>query len=189
MSLNLITPPSTALVELADVKSHLRVDHSNEDGLIGIYIAAATSYFDGYSGILGRALRSQVWQLTLDSFPSGPIRIPLGPVKSIDAVKYFDPAGVLQTWTPSGNYEGDLLSDDAWVLPVNGWPTTQTAANSVSVVFTAETSPMPAAIQAAALLMIGHMYANREAVTTATPPTELPLGVMALVAPFRRSVI
>ena len=34
-------------------------------------------------------------------------------------------------------------------------------------------------------LMLGHLYANREAVVTGVTTAELPLGVDALVRPYR----
>ena len=40
-------------------------------------------------------------------------------------------------------------------------------------------------ILAAMRLMLGHLYANREAVVTGVTTTELPLGVDALVRPYR----
>jgi hypothetical protein len=40
-------------------------------------------------------------------------------------------------------------------------------------------------INAACLLILGHLYANREAVVTGTIATELPQGSMALLTPHR----
>jgi len=45
--------------------------------------------------------------------------------------------------------------------------------------------PVPAPIKHAALLMVGHFYENREAVPDFRAATVLPLGVEALVAPYR----
>ncbi len=47
-------------------------------------------------------------------------------------------------------------------------------------------STVPAPIRHAILLMVGHLYGSRDAVTTtAAQPAELPLGVQALLAPYR----
>jgi hypothetical protein len=47
--------------------------------------------------------------------------------------------------------------------------------------------PLPASIKAAILLMLGHLYENREA--TIMPPSasmsELPLGVQSLLTPYQ----
>ena len=39
------------------------------------------------------------------------------------------------------------------------------------------------------LLLIGHLYANREAVVSGVTPTELPLAVDALLAPESMIVV
>lgn len=41
------------------------------------------------------------------------------------------------------------------------------------------------AIQAACLLILGHLFANREDVVTGTISTEIPMGSRHLLAPFR----
>lgn len=51
--------------------------------------------------------------------------------------------------------------------------------------------PLPASIKAAILLMIGHLYENREATNQGggfgtTLVNELPLGVQALLIPYQR---
>jgi len=40
-------------------------------------------------------------------------------------------------------------------------------------------------IKVAMLLLVGHFFLNREAVTTNLTPTELPLGVRSLLMPYR----
>ena len=58
--------PSETPVTLADAKAHLRVDHGDEDTLIGALVSAATEYLDGWDGILGRCLVTQTWTLERD---------------------------------------------------------------------------------------------------------------------------
>ena len=49
-------------------------------------------------------------------------------------------------------------------------------------------SSIPAPIRSAALLMIGHLYQNREAVTGyGAALQETPMGVEALLAPYRKA--
>ena len=45
---------------------------------------------------------------------------------------------------------------------------------------------VPAAIKQAMLLLIGHWFANREAVNVGNIVTAMPLAVEALIAPYRR---
>ena len=51
-----------------------------------------------------------------------------------------------------------------------------------------ETTPLPAAVEQAQYLLIGHFYENREA-TGPAANTEISIGVDRLVAPFREQGI
>jgi uncharacterized phiE125 gp8 family phage protein len=189
MTLKLKTAPSTTPITLAEAKAHLRVDHTDEDTLIQTLLDAAVSHFDGYTGILGRCMISQVWELYYDAFPSGDMQVPLGNIISIDTVEYVDPATEIYTTWADTNYEVDEKSVEGWIVPIDTWPTAMETTNAVRVTFTAgfgsAAASVPAAIRAALLLMIGHLYKNREAITDAAM-AELPMGVRALIDPFRR---
>lgn len=52
-----------------------------------------------------------------------------------------------------------------------------------------EADPLPAPVAHAVLLLVAHYYENRMAVVGDKPATVLPLGVNALVAPFREESI
>jgi uncharacterized phiE125 gp8 family phage protein len=94
MALTLITPPTVQPISLVEAKQHLRVVDNDDDDIIQLYIQAATEYVDGPYGFLGRALVTQVWQLTLDSFSAAhEIKIPLPPLQGIISIEYDDPSG------------------------------------------------------------------------------------------------
>ncbi len=82
------TSPAELPVSIFEARSHLRVDHSEDDALIAGYIAAATDALDGRDGLLGRALVTQRWRLVLDAFPAGPIVLPLPPLRSVLSLSY-----------------------------------------------------------------------------------------------------
>lgn len=180
MGYRLITPPAATPVTLAEAKAQLRVDHNDEDGKIEALIAAATSYLDGRSGVLGRCIVSQTWELTLDAFPAEEIEIPLGPVQSVPALTYVDLAGATQT-VNSGDYYLDTTSLTAWVMPEIEWPSTMEAANAVTVRFVAGTAvaDVPPAIKHALLLLVSAWYDDRAG-------SGMPPAVDYLIAPFRR---
>lgn len=196
MALVSVTPPAATPISVAEAKLHLRVDHDADDGLIDALVQAAAGHIDGRDGWLGRCLMPQTWDLVLEKFPTGGIRIPLAPLLEIESVKYIDDAGVTQTVAPEG-YRVDDANVPGWVVPVaTGWPVAGDTINAVRVRFRAgyegqETdSPpgpngVPAPIKAALKLLVGHWYANREAVNVGNIVSDLPWAVSALLTPYR----
>src|SRR3546814_12789332 len=75
---------------------------------------------------------------------------------------------------------------DGRLLPAIGasWPV---AAGPVTVTFSAgfAAGQCPGALVSAVKLMLGHLFANREAVVTSGTVSELPLGVQTLCALYR----
>ena len=189
MPLKLISAPAERAVSLLEAKAHLRVDHADEDALISIFLDAALAHLDGRDGVLGRALVTQTWELPLDAFPRDTvIGIPLAPVQSVTSIQYRDAAGALQTFL-AANYVLDAISEPARIdlAPGASWPGTQDVPNAVTIRFVAgygAATTVPPALKAAVLLLVGHLYRNREA-TTAEALAALPMGVDALIAPFR----
>jgi uncharacterized phiE125 gp8 family phage protein len=167
MGLKLITSPGAEPLTLAEVKAHLRITHSSDDAMLAIYLAAARQWIDGPDGWLNRAIMLQTWELSLDTFPSAEIRLPLIPVKQIDSIKYDDSNGAEQTMPP-GDYFLDNPAHPSWVLPYvgTGWPSTMATANAVRVRFICgydTAAVVPATLKAAVLLMTGYLYEHREA--------------------------
>jgi uncharacterized phiE125 gp8 family phage protein len=186
--LDLVTPPASEPITLAEAKAHLRVDHADEDTLIEAYIAGARSSVEA---VLKASLLETVWQYRIDGGFPREIRLPIGPVLTTNglAVTYVDGAGAVQTLDPA-SYQASLGST-AVIRPAYAlvWPVTRPELDAVRVTFRAgwpAAADLPAAVRAALLLMIGHLYANREAVIPAGALTELPLGVHNLLMPFVR---
>ncbi|MEH6773715.1 MAG: head-tail connector protein [Cereibacter changlensis] len=71
----LIDPPADPVVDLPDMKTHLRVRHSDDDAQIEAMEQAAVSHLDGWSGLLGRAIMPQTWSETFTC--GGPYRLAL----------------------------------------------------------------------------------------------------------------
>lgn len=169
------TAPTVAPITLSEAKAQTRVDHNDEDVLIQHYIDAATSLLDGLTGILGRCLVTQSWQMEIDAI-TGPILLPF-PDSSIDGALFTDAAG--------GTLAYDLALQDQRLLlrPNSGH------GRPVKITFTAgygAAAAVPAAIRQAMLLLIGQWYDNREAVTVGAAGSLMPLAVDALLAPYRR---
>ena len=182
-----IAAPSVEVVTLPAAKAHLRVDHSADDSLITALIGAAVQYFDGRSGILGRALGTQTWRLETAAPAGGCLSLELPPVSAVDKVEYLRD-GAMVEWPDSEwrlGYKGEI----AFVVPLENrvWPSTDARENAWSVSFTAgaAAADVPEPLRVALLMLIGHFYQNREAVS-AGGMAELPLAVSALIAPYRR---
>lgn len=191
----LITPPAIQPVTLTDAKLHLRVDHDDEDTLIESLIRAATEHLDGWTGVLGRCLVEQVWRQDHDRF-ARQMCIPLGPVIVVQSITWRDPVGQLHT-VPSSSY--DLRIDEAGNAMVRFdadyvFPANLHESRAVAITFKGgyannpgppETSTLPDPLKIAILLLIGHWYQNREAISAAGMAS-LPFAVEALIAPYRR---
>lgn len=113
---------------------------------------------------------------------------------SIDSVSYVDGNGTTQTWS-SALYRTDIpagpTAGPARLTPIYSgvWPQTQGVINAFTVRFTAgygtTAASVPYDIKAAIKLLIGHLYANREAVNIGNIVTPLPLGVESLLWPYK----
>jgi uncharacterized phiE125 gp8 family phage protein len=184
----LVTPAAATPVSVTEAKAHLRVDHTGDDTLITSLIAAATEHLDGYSGILGRCLVTQTWRQDFDGFAKT-MRLPLL-ASTISSVKYRNSAGQLSTVTATDYaLKADELGSYVRFDDGFSFPSDLAQSQAVLIEFTAgfgNAAAVPAAIKAAILLLIGHWYANREAVSVGHVATELPMAVDALIEPYRR---
>ena len=165
MALKLITAATTYPVTLADAKLHCKVDDAADDALITAMITSAAELAEQQ---LGRALMTQTWELTLDSFPDA-FELTRVPVQSVTSVKYYDTTGTLQTLA-SNLYSVDTADGDgfAYIAPAynTSWPDTREQINAVVVRFVAgytDAASVPEPIKTWIKLMIGTMYENREA--------------------------
>ncbi|MHB8286535.1 MAG: head-tail connector protein [Caulobacteraceae bacterium] len=156
-----ITPPELIL-DLDLVKKHCRVDDSDSDDLLPIYMGAAQANIDGPGGWLGRALGVQTLELRMESFRgqdwsfghdwrgwddcdtdwgrwSHPrrfarIELPYPPFISVTSITYEDQTGADQVLNPSG-----WNAVDGEVSPAFGdvWPTGRITADAVRIQYQA----------------------------------------------------
>ena len=192
MALELVTAPAAEPILIAVAKAHLRVDVNDDDPLIVGLVAAATIEAENYTR---RALITQTWDLKLDRFPAHEILLPKAPLASVTTVKYTDNDGNQQTWADS-NYTVDTpvgpQADVGKIVRAFGvsWPSTRNVINAVEIRFvagygTTGATDVPDPILSGMLLLIGHLYENRQAVITGTIATELPMTTRSLWMPFR----
>ncbi len=188
MTLILVAPPAAEPVSLGQTKAFLKVDHDDEDALIGTLIAAARLHVEA---AIRRVLVAQGWRLVLDGWPPPGLRgrtveIPLSPVSSVDAVTVFDREGAPVVLDPSA-YVADVSSYPARLLVRDG-VSPGAAFNGVEIDFTAgygDAGDVPAPIVQAILQLVAHWYETREPVAFGGPVTEVPRTVAALIASYR----
>jgi uncharacterized phiE125 gp8 family phage protein len=164
MRLELITAPAVEPVSVADAKGHLRVDEAvtAEDALIARHIIAARRLVEAYTR---RKLVTQKWRLLRDSFCAPIVLGDLAPVATIDAVKYIDTAGALQTLDPA-TYQLLKEAPARVVLAFDkSWPDLRGDREGVRVEVTCGyggAAAVPEDITAALLLLVADLYEKRE---------------------------
>jgi uncharacterized phiE125 gp8 family phage protein len=206
MGLRIAAEPDVEPITLADLRLHLGIvpyevdsngagDHPH-DAMIMAMLAAARTHAEEFTG---RSIALKTYELRLDGWPEDTeVELPMPPLVSIESVKYIDADEVEQTISAT-DYVIDTYEPTAgWLLPASGttWPTPLAVVNCVRIRYRAgyqvpepDSSPedapdLPGAIRAALLLLVGHFYENREAVSSKAL-TEVPLAVTALLRPYR----
>lgn len=187
-SLEQVTAPTDMVVSLEEAKLHLRVDHDDEDSLIEQIIKATTERAELFQL---RAYAQQTFRLTLPRFPNGrTILLPRPPLQSVESIEYTDADGASQTLS-SDRYRVDTASEPGRVILIydDEWPDTRNDPDAVKIEYTAgyaDVADVPATRRAAILLLIGHLYENRETVTVGSGPTfQIPMGPEYLLSPER----
>lgn len=180
----LIAPTAANMpaVTLADAKAGLGITDASQDATVTAAIAAAADALDpATGGWLGRALRTQQWELQLRSFgqraglaglpyvnPRTPaqahqIVLPYPPLVSVDSVKYLDAAGVDQTLVLGAGYRvigmGQTFGKAAIAPPYGqSWPVPRVDEASIRIRFTcgyddsAALTAMPRSLKQAIIL-------------------------------------
>ncbi|MBV5268973.1 MAG: phage head-tail connector protein, partial [Afipia sp.] len=181
---------------LAEVKAALDIGYTAKDDLLNGLIDAATSYLDGWTGILGRCLVEQTWRQDFNDFRSC-LRLPLFPVISVASVKYTDTDGVEQTIAdPDYSLRNDDLGAYVEFVSTYSFPSLNAEGSSVRAEYVAGyanggtspnfTSTVPAAIKQAIMLMIRQWFDNPSATNVGNIVSPMPFAVDALLAPYRR---
>jgi uncharacterized phiE125 gp8 family phage protein len=184
MQVTVITPPATEPVTRVEAKAHLRVDVTDDDTYIDNLIKYAREQCEFGSR---RAFVTQTLELRMESWPlDGDIEFPMPPLQSVTSIKWTDTSDVEHTMAPTdyvvyANMDPGVM----YLKPTAQWPAgVLQIGPSIAVRFVAgygAAAAVPASYKQAILLLVGHMYENREAVVVGTTTSVLPMAVASLL--------
>ena len=181
MALRLVTPPASEPVSVADAHAHLQIPDADtqhdawlEGRIPGIRIQAEAATRRGFI--------EQDWRKTLDRFPCGAIELLPCRVLAVTAIEYTNSVGATVALVEDADYQVDLESEPARVMPVAGssWPVAGAGyANAVTIDFTVgygdAAEDVPEGIKTWILERLATLFAFREQVTEdgkAVPPPD-----------------
>ncbi|MFZ1792018.1 MAG: head-tail connector protein [Anaerolineae bacterium] len=188
MPTRLVTPPTLKPLSVAALKTHLRIDHADEDEYLAALIDVATQFVEERAW---RALLTQTREIAMDEWPGGrEIELPFAPIQSVASVKYITSQGMEVIVAPE-NFALNAVCEPGRLVLQRGasWPNGELAATGgVRVQYVCgwdEASKIPPSLVHAVRIMCGHLYENREVAITGTIITQVPEGINALIEPFR----
>lgn len=191
MSYTLTTAPAAEPLTLAEVKNFCQVEAdvtADDTLLLAVLLPAARQACEH---LTGRALITQQWRRTLDSFGCGPIELEHAPLASVQSVEYMDSAGAWQT-ASSTLYTVDTASLPGRVALAFGqvWPQVQYQIASVRINYTAgygaAGSAVPEGLRHWMLMRIRGMYELRgESVEVMRGQLAKPSFIDGLLDPYR----
>ncbi len=209
-----IVAPTAEPLTLDECRQHLRVvayeaDDSDSDSygqhpddwwIMNVGQPAAREHVENFTGL---SLTTRTLQIALDSFPSESVDgstavdLPMGPVQSIVYISTGEPTSDTDEadfYLDDASYVLDLYRNPQQVKPVNSWTSVTAATNAIKLTYVAGYAiasdeadtgrPLPAALRAALLLVLGHLYEHRED-NIESALTSIPLGAEALMRPLR----
>lgn len=153
-------------ISIAQARMQIGLDSADTsmDTMLTPLISAAREYVEKYTN---RSLITAIWVAYLDSFDKWGIELFKLPISELTSIKYYDTDNVLQSLVEDTDYVVDIISEPARLFPVSGesWPDTYDKPNAVEITFksgySATSADVPKTIQAAMLMIIAHLEANR----------------------------
>lgn len=183
-----VTQPVVEVVLLADLKSHIRVTHNDDDEYLTKLIREAREEFEDITGI---ALISQTWQFMLDAWPGhqdqwwdgirqmaiteldggfpSVMEPPRYPLISVDTINVYDESSNATAVTIASTFDIDIVSRPGRISLQSGktWPIAARNVNAIEINYTAgygtTVSDVPSPLVRAVRNMAGYMYDHRGA--------------------------
>ena len=192
MKLRVLSEAADEPITLEEARAHLEaqaygdtdVDLLDDTMILG-WLKAAREYAEQFTGL---SFIQRDYEGALDEFPAEYIEIPVGPVLYVDSLT-MGQATVSSSDDAEVSFVFDDFSVPARIYPLTSWPSVTAAVNGVRIRFTAgyggsDGDALPWAVRAAILLLLGHLYANRET-NTEKALADVPMGTDALLRQHR----
>jgi len=208
-------PPVGEPCDIFTLNQMMRVNVTNENNLMTLYLTSARQTFENLSQT---QVMQATWKMTLDFWPGweniwayaqqrqydpnyfiyqllyrqyGVIYIPRPPLISITSVSYYDGSNVLQVWDTS-NYTVDLSRIPGRIYTTGTFPTSSiTHKPAIEITFVAgypNLAAVPALIKQGIYLLAGTWYEQRTSLTTAKL-NELPFGFLNIVDQYKSFIL
>lgn len=182
-----VTPPASEPLTLAVVKEFLAIeaDETLNDAQLGRFIAAARTQIEA---ITGTRLVAQTVRCGASDW-SDLQQLPIGPVRSIEAIAFDDVTGTEQQLT-SADWQlfGAGLARGIRTPIGKIWPGgKRSGPDTIRVTLAVGYDQVPASLATAMQIMIADLFAQRESVVVGTVAAQVPtsMQVESLIANFR----
>lgn len=180
----LLSGPALEPVALAEAKNFLRVEHDADDDLIAALIAGSRIHVEAQTR---RALITQSWRLVRDCWPAGRLAVLPVPLQALTAARVHRSDGSTQAIDLAA-FTLDTASAPAQ-LAFSGLPAPGRRVGGIELDIVAGYGDAPADVpeplRQAIRLFVAHWYENRGVVAVGRTVAELPVGALALIAPYR----
>lgn len=183
MSLTLLAPPAAEPLTLGALKQFLRVEGSDEDGLIGDIARAARRHLEEATG---RLFVTQGWRIRRDAWPATSLlALPFGPIQSLDAVTVTGTSGEIVADPALFHLDGEAAPPRlAWTA---GVPQPAVPVAGIAIDVTAgygDPADVPEPLRQALRLLVANWFENRAILAIGHEVAVLPRSVGALIAPY-----
>lgn len=171
-------------VSLAQAKDQMNIDFSDDDALIDMLIEAAR---DAVQNETGRILINETLVQKRDGFDVA-MELPYA-AQSVTSITYIDTDGAVQTLAAT-EYDVDTDRTPALITLAydKTYPDTRATHNAVTITYVSgygeNSQDVPSALRSAMLLLIAHLYENREA-TAPININDVPLTLKYLLGPYK----
>lgn len=191
--IQLKTKAETLLINLSEVKAHLRITHISEDNLITNYIKEAQNFIESY---ISRALTINTYVYTYDqlncqdNLPTDRVKVRVGKIKTLESVKTYDSDNT-ETVETIGDFIFINFDQYSYILTKDSsdFPIGDRDYNPLSVEFTAGfDTDLPFDLRQAILKLVANYYEYRESFSP-EKMTEIPSGLENILNKYRIELI